>query len=209
MNSAMNTNSRSIESKNELRILAANMRNEIVSPVDIQAGARIIQHILSMPECSGPTSEGAVIGLYYPIRMEVNLISQIGLLRARGFRVALPRVNGDEIVFSIVQEGDALTNGVFGIREPQQKAPQTPIEELRAVCVPGLAFGLDGARLGYGKGFYDRSLRTLSEERRPVLLGIGYDFQKMDAIPQEAHDEIMDYIVTPSGAVKCSPYDSV
>ena len=124
------------------------------------------------------------------------------MLREKGIQIALPRVMEGKISFSIIQDEKELVSVAFGIMEPPPQAPHVSIQDLHVLCVPGLAFDLSGARIGYGKGFYDRFLRAADEGRRPVLIGVGYDFQVMDVIPQEEHDRRMDYIAAPYGATK-------
>lgn len=190
------------ETKDEIRLRMKNMRSTLCSPEDAIAGEQILRRILSLPEFLACAPGGAVVGLYSPIRMEADLLSSAALLRERGFQIALPRMCGDTLAFSTVKDTENLRPGVFGIREPLPHADTVEITNLYAVCLPGLAYDMTGARLGYGKGYYDHFLQIRAGIHRPILIGTGYDFQLLDFVPQGPLDQRLDYIVTPSRSVK-------
>lgn len=190
------------EEKEKLRLHMKTVRGALCHPADSEAGARIVRRVTDLLESLGPIPESAVVALFYPIRMEADLFSHAGDLRTRGIRIALPRVFGDTLIFSEVGEDTGLAAGVFGIMEPLPGAGVIPVEEIHAICVPGLAFDHRGGRIGYGKGYYDHFLGAAKDGERPVLIGVGYDFQLVDRIPQCPGDIRMDYIVTPSGTRK-------
>lgn len=195
--------------KAHIRLIMKNKRNGLHTPEDVKAGEQILRHILSMPCMKNPLPESAVIGLYSPIRMEADLLSSFGLLRSKGLRAALPRVAGDRLVFGILENAETLRPGVFGIMEPRPEEEPVLLEDFYMICVPGLAFDRSGGRLGYGKGYYDQFLRCPPGGKRPILIGVGYDFQLFDRLPQEPHDQKLDYIVTPSGVVAAEFSDIV
>ncbi len=186
--------------KAELRLRMKNMRSALQPPEDSDAGGRIVRRILALAELLERELplQSPVIGLYSPIRMEVDLISHAGLFREKGLRIALPRICGDTLVFSEVKDNTDLLAGVFGILEPLPDAAPVAREELYIICVPGLAFDAGGGRLGYGRGYYDHYLQHAGGGRAPVLIGVGYDFQLLESIPMEAHDRRLDYVITPS-----------
>lgn len=187
--------------KQEIRLRMKNMRSALLTPQDTIAGEMILRRILNLPEFRKLIPDAAVVGLYSPIRMEVNLLAHAGLLRDKGILVALPRIYGDTLAFSRLNSGTNLKPGVFGIMEPLPDEETVAFQDLYAVCLPGLAFDRKGARLGYGKGYYDRFLTQQGDGRRPILIGVGYDFQLLDTVPQEPHDQRLDYIVTPSDTI--------
>lgn len=92
---------------------------------------------------------------------------------------------------SYIDSLDSLQKGAYGIREPSvvKTADETDID---VILVPGLAFDKSGARMGFGKGYYDRLLDRSSA----VKIGLCYDFQLLDKIPTMPHDIPMDYIIT-------------
>ena len=187
--------------KAKIRLRMADMRSTLSAAEAKAAGLQIVQRILALPELlvSGP--ETAVIGLYSPIRSEADLLSHAAILRARELLAALPRVCGGSLVFGMAVNGENLCPGVFGIMEPLPDAKEVACQDFYAICVPGLAFDRTGARLGYGKGYYDRFLQPVPGVRRPVLIGVGYDFQLLESIPQDGYDQRLDYIITPSETV--------
>lgn len=187
--------------KAQIRLRMMKMRGDLPAREAKIAGGQIMQRILALPELACPVPEPAVIGLYSPIRTEVDLLSHAALLRGRGLLTALPRIYGDMLVFGVVTDGKNLRPGVFGIMEPLPEADEVLCRDFYAICIPGLAFDRTGARLGYGKGYYDRFLQLAPGVRRPFLIGVGYDFQLIDAIPQDRHDQKLDYIITPSETV--------
>ncbi|HTV39073.1 MAG TPA: 5-formyltetrahydrofolate cyclo-ligase [Candidatus Sulfotelmatobacter sp.] len=91
-----------------------------------------------------------------------------------------------------------ILSGKFGIREPAETCVAIPPNDLDLVLVPGVAFGLDGHRLGRGKGYYDRLLQNFTGTK----LGIAFDEQVVDAVPSEQNDVRMDAILTPTRCVK-------
>lgn len=97
-----------------------------------------------------------------------------------------------------------LKKGAFGIMEPKLKKPVNE-ESIDAVIVPGVAFDLQGHRLGYGLGFYDKLLRRLANKKKKKIwkIGLAYDFQVVEKLPTEGHDQRMDIIVTERRAIRC------
>jgi 5-formyltetrahydrofolate cyclo-ligase len=93
-----------------------------------------------------------------------------------------------------------IISGKFGIREPAPTCVATPLQDLDLVLVPGVAFEIDGHRLGRGKGFYDRLLENFTGKK----IGIAFDEQIVDAVPAGKNDVKMDLIVTPTRLVKSS-----
>jgi len=188
--------------KASIRLRMISMRSMVRAPEDTIAGEQILRRIMDLPEFRDSIPVAAVIGLFCPIRMEVDLLSHAGLVRQGGIQTALPRMCGDTLAFSMVQDVQSLRPGAFGIMEPQPETPEVERQDLYAICLPGLAFDRTGSRLGYGKGYYDHYLKSPVGGVRPILIGVGYDFQLLDSVPQEVHDQRLDYIVTPSQTVK-------
>ena len=92
--------------------------------------------------------------------------------------------------------------GVWGIAEPK---PDKPALEPDILLVPLLAFDAAGWRLGYGGGYYDRTLRGLRARKPVVAVGIAFDEQQVDAVPHLDYDERLDWVLTPSGAIRSEP----
>jgi 5-formyltetrahydrofolate cyclo-ligase len=94
-----------------------------------------------------------------------------------------------------------MGSATWGIAEP---LPSRPVIEPDIVLVPVLAFDAQGYRLGYGGGFYDRSLASLRSKKPIVAVGIAYDELKVDAVPHLDYDQRVDWVLTPSGPLRCS-----
>jgi len=91
-----------------------------------------------------------------------------------------------------------IAPGRFGVSEPQTGCAEIPLDRFDLVLVPGVAFDLNGNRLGRGRGFYDRILSAASG----VKCGVAYDFQLLETIPTEPHDAQVNFIVTPARCVR-------
>jgi 5-formyltetrahydrofolate cyclo-ligase len=116
-----------------------------------------------------------------------------------------PRIVDDRLHFHAVREPGQLVPDNRGIDTPPADLPESAIETLDLILVPGLGFGRDGSRLGRGKGFYDRALATA---RAGVpLVAIAFDEQIVDAVPTGSHDLPVTHLLTPTGlrAVPCRP----
>jgi 5-formyltetrahydrofolate cyclo-ligase len=139
---------------------------------------------------------GAVVGGYFPIRDEADPRALMSALAARGHPLALPAITpGQPLVFRAWKMGDAMHANAqaFNIPEPLDTAPEArPV----VVLVPLLAFDATGHRLGYGGGYYDRTLERFGAVR---AIGVGYAGQEVPAVPREPHDRALDAVVTENG----------
>ena len=118
---------------------------------------------------------------------------------ASGKLLCYPRVEAGSLVFRQVSGECELVCGSFGIPEPGDVFPAHDPGALDLIVIPGVAFDLRGHRIGYGKGFYDRTVHSLEGSGR--LVGLCYDFQLVDAVAGEPHDVLMDLIITESRLV--------
>lgn len=140
--------------------------------------------------------QAAVIALYAPIQQEIDTAELFDAAVAAGKQVLYPLVRNGQLQFRQVTELRQLADGAYGIPEPSLSDRDVPLEQADLIVVPGVAFDLQGHRIGFGKGYYDRCLRRLSG--RAALVGLCHDFQLLDCIPVEAHDINMQYVVTES-----------
>ncbi len=164
------------------------------------AGVRAANHYLA----AVPTPAGAVVSGYWAIRDEIDAMPLLARLVGAGFVCCLPAVagKGERLRFRVWTPGAALSRGPFRIPEPPESAaPAEPTHLL----VPLLAYDRDGYRLGYGGGYYDRSLRALRAKRRIVAVGMAYTEQLVPDLPRAPHDEPLDWIVTERGAMPIPP----
>jgi 5-formyltetrahydrofolate cyclo-ligase len=151
----------------------------------------------------GALENGSVISAFAPMANELRLWPLLRRLAGEGHALALPVVQGKgrALLFRAWRPGDAMAKGVWGIAEPMaDKASLEP----DVVIAPLLAFDACGWRLGYGGGFYDRTLHELRRRKAPIAVGVAYDQQAVDAVPHLDYDERLEWVLTPSGAIKCT-----
>ncbi|MEK9760301.1 MAG: 5-formyltetrahydrofolate cyclo-ligase, partial [Candidatus Puniceispirillum sp.] len=106
---------------------------------------------------------------------------------------------GQPLQFLDWRPGDRLVDGRFGTKQPVAGAVRV---RPHVVLVPLLAFDLAGGRLGYGGGYYDRSIAALRDDGMPVVaIGVGYDGQRVDKVPVGPYDMPLDAVLTPTGLI--------
>jgi len=132
-----------------------------------------------------------IAGVYSPIQAEPSLYEVFPLLANLGIRLALPAapVKDQALTFSAWAPGDELMKDRYGVLVPLETAPTVKPDVLFIPCV---GYTSDGFRLGYGGGFYDR---TLAEKPKPKTVGIAYRICQCKLEVQE-HDIAMDFIIT-------------
>lgn len=143
-----------------------------------------------------PLDKFEVVAGYWPIRDEMDVKSVIGRLMDAGQPVCLPVVLGDEqpLELRLWQVGAPLYEAGYGTLAPADDAPRT---EPDVILMPLLGFDRRGTRLGYGGGYYDRTLAAL--KKRPRLIGFAFALQELESIPRDSHDVPLDVIVTENG----------
>ena len=143
------------------------------------------------------------IAVYHPIKTELDPAPLTQELRARSHAVGLPVVTGKKrpLTFRTYEEGAALIRGAYGVQEPAETAP---LFEPTIILTPLLAFDSRGGRLGYGGGFYDRTLAEIRARRDILAVGYAYGAQEVDAVPLSRLDQPLDWIVTERGAIRAA-----
>jgi 5,10-methenyltetrahydrofolate synthetase len=144
-----------------------------------------------------PIANFTSLGCYWPFRREYDCIPLMRSVIDAGGQVALPVVikKGQPLEFRPWTPQTKMEAGVWGILHPAQGEPVKPA----ALLIPLVGFDQKGFRLGYGAGFYDRTIATY--ETWPLKIGVGFDFQRMNDIHPHQHDIPMDFIVTEKGVV--------
>jgi 5-formyltetrahydrofolate cyclo-ligase len=150
-------------------------------------------NMLDLLSDKGFVERGRVIAGYWPIGAEADPIPVLQDLLAAGVSVALPCIEGADLTFREMGDVAALVPGSKGTRQP---ASSQPVLRPSALIVPLLAFDLRGARLGYGKGYYDRALRALRATGPVFAVGLAFEAQRFDILPWEEWDEPLDAVVT-------------
>ncbi len=142
-----------------------------------------------------------------PIGEEIALGPLMLRLHAEGATLALPVIEkkAHPLLFRAWAPGDPLALKAWGIREP---LPEAAIVEPDLLLVPLLAVDPHGYRLGYGGGFYDRTLARLRALKPVVAIGVCYGSQRLDAVPRDRYDEPLDGLLTPSGLICFSRHEA-
>ncbi|MBO5706032.1 MAG: 5-formyltetrahydrofolate cyclo-ligase [Bacteroidaceae bacterium] len=131
--------------------------------------------------------------LYHPLPGEVDTTMLLDKAVLMGKRVLLPKVEGDELELRIYTP-DSLQSGAYGIMEPSGEVfPVDSYHEIDLAVIPGVAFDRHGARLGRGKGYYDRLLPLM---RNTYRIGICFPFQLLEHLPSEPHDVLMNEVLS-------------
>jgi|SRR5450631_351841 5-formyltetrahydrofolate cyclo-ligase len=145
------------------------------------------------------TPRGAVIAGYSPIRSEIDPTPLMRKLAAQGAELALPVIAARDspLTFRRWTPGDRLLRGPLGILEPSPDAAEIMPD---LVLVPLAAFDRSGHRIGYGAGYYDRTLAVLRELKPVMAIGVGFAVQEIDILPVLPHDVALDYVLTETRA---------
>ncbi|RNJ77693.1 MAG: 5-formyltetrahydrofolate cyclo-ligase [Nitrosopumilus sp. B06] len=136
------------------------------------------------------------VGAYYSIGSEIKTRDMIQEVLSGGRDMFLPRVTGSSMEFKRIEKFSSLEEGAFGIMEPRDVC-QTE-DTLDVILVPTVGVSLDGTRLGYGHGYYDRYLA----ERKTLTISLTLEKQVIGRIPGSAHDVSMDWIVTEDRTIR-------
>jgi 5-formyltetrahydrofolate cyclo-ligase len=132
------------------------------------------------------------LGVYWPFQAEFDPRALIDWVIAQGFAVALPAVVDKKgpLEYRAWRPGEALIDGVWNIPIPEVRKIVLP----QAVLAPLVGFDRQGYRLGYGGGYFDRTLAALAP--RPLAIGVGFEMSQMETIFPQSFDIPMDVIVT-------------
>ena len=184
--------------KQALRVEAKRRRGAAASQAGPDAAAdAVCARVLA--EIAFPA--GSAVSAYWPMRDELDPRPLMHRLAERGHPIGLPVMagKGRPLVFRAWAPGEALEPGGFGTQVPSSDRPEVRPEVL---LVPMLAFDRAGYRLGYGGGFYDRTLAGLRAEGAALGVGVAYAGQEVDDVPHDGNDQRLDWIVTETEAIR-------
>jgi 5-formyltetrahydrofolate cyclo-ligase len=179
------------ERKAAVRLAARALR----AGLDPALGGRLAEHVLR--DAAPPA--GAVVAGFWPMGSEIDIRPLLFALHARGHALALPVTprRGLPLGFRRWRPGDALAAGPMGSAQPQPEAEALTPDVL---LVPLLAFDAAGRRLGYGGGYYDRTLPLLPGAR---TLGCAFAAQQLDEVPAGEEDARLHAVATEAGIIRC------
>lgn len=190
----MNTGEEKKAVRAEIRRRRLQLEEEFLNEVDKELPEDIFS--LEDDEFRARLKSAKRIALYRATGGEVPCDGLAKALMKKGKICCFPRIEGDDMVFCDCSELDEkfFASGAFGIREPVASLAAVDPEIIDIVVLPAVAYNEEGTRLGQGKGYYDRFYAGI-KGKKPLLLGVCYDFQISSEIPVEEHDITADVII--------------
>ena len=183
------------EEKTALRKEMARRRREAMDGAPDDLAKRLLASFGAVPLPPATVASG-----YLPIRSELDPRPMMAELAAVGWCLALPVViaANSPLLFRAYSFGDSLVRGRFDTEVPGEDKPELVPQLL---LVPLLAFDRSGYRLGYGGGFYDRTLSGLRAQHHVQAVGVAFAAQEIEQVPRDAMDHRLDWIVTEREAI--------
>ena len=184
----------------EYRALKKQLRAEALARRDALDPQWRIEASLGMAEWAQriPVEPGDVVSGFWPMRSEVDVRPLMFAFREQGARLCLPAIlDRTTIVFRELVRGADLVDMGFGTYGP---GPDAEVLQPVLMLVPLAAFDARGHRIGYGAGYYDRAIARLQAGPRPPrLVGIAFDCQQVELVPDQPHDVVIPEMLTESG----------
>jgi 5-formyltetrahydrofolate cyclo-ligase len=182
----------------ELRRALRARRRAVPIPEREAAARRLARHV----ERAGLLQRGRRIGLYLAMPEEIDTAPLLERARARGCHIFVPRITDyrQHRMRFLALDGP-LSRGRYGIPEPGSGVARSA-RSLDVLLMPLVGFDALGNRIGMGKGYYDRALafrRTQRRWRRPLLIGLAFECQRVESLPAKPHDVPLDRLITETG----------
>ena len=151
--------------------------------------------LVEMWQLEKPVQTPTVVSGFWPMAEELDIRPLMIELHNQGCQLCLPVVMAKQqpLVFRAWRPGDPLEQGAFGTLHPQ---PKREVVEPDALLVPLLAADEEGWRLGYGGGFYDRTLERLRSKKSVTAVGVGFNAQLVPEVPRGPNDQRLDWLLT-------------
>ena len=178
------------ERRRELRLELRDRRATLDEGDQAAASMAVMARLAAAPVLR----DASLVSGYRAVRGELDIDAALLLLRERGATITVPRVVGEDLVFTVWDPTVEGVVGAFGIPEPTP-GPAFPLRAHDVVLLPVVAFDGRGNRLGQGGGYYDRALGALGQQR-PLVVGVAHTFQEVESVPTEPWDIRLDAIVT-------------
>ena len=138
-------------------------------------------------------SKEKIIGGYYPVNFEIDILEFLNKLKAKGLQISLPVIKKkNEMDFYSWSTKNLLKLNKYGIPEPEQIKKVFP----DIIFVPLVAFDKRLYRIGYGGGYYDRYIDKISKKKEIFKIGIAHSCQKINKVPTNKYDKKLDIIIT-------------
>jgi 5-formyltetrahydrofolate cyclo-ligase len=186
------------EQKSEARHAATRARKVAHDAVGDISGLRLVAHVFPVVTVPGRS----IVSAFFPYKSEIDTRPLLGHLAGEGWTTALPVVIavGEPLVFRRWLPGQPTVPGRWDIPQPTE---DSRVVDPDVLLVPMLAFDRKGYRLGYGGGFYDRTLETLRLKKKIFAIGVAYAAQEVDMVVRDAHDQPLDFVMTEKEVFAC------
>lgn len=188
------------EEKQKLRRRMRALRLVVDQKDGADAALAIMRHLMASRARLG-IHTGTVVTGYWPISTEVDVRPLLSRLHESDAICGLPVVvaANKPLIFRRWHPEDDLEDGVYGTRHPHSDAPEVSPD---VIIAPLLAVDRDGARLGHGGGYYDRTVAALRRRGRLTVVGVGYAIQLVERVPRSGLDQRVDWVLTDAGLVR-------
>ena len=177
------------------------LRKRILGARDLMSGTErheksrsVMENFWNLPEMK----HWSTLFIYVNFRSELETLELIDRCLSQGIRVAVPLVEASTVsmIPLLIQDPEKdLVSGYYGIPEPDpQKSLRVAVREIDAAVIPGSVFDIQGGRLGYGGGYYDRFL--VNDAPQAKRIGLAFEMQVVEKVPVEPHDQPLDILIT-------------
>ena len=142
-----------------------------------------------------PVPKGAIVSGFMPMRTEINPLPLMRRLASDGAQLALPviQARGKPLLMRVWSFGAPLEARQWGIKEPLDDAP---VVDPDILLVPLACFDRSGHRIGYGAGYFDKTIRALRAKKTVTAVGLAFAAQEIDRVPATDFDERLDLVLT-------------
>src|SRR5215470_1639609 len=186
-----------LSDKAHLRSTTLQRRDEMPAAARATAG-----EVIALRPLPVAVPAGTVVSGFSAIRSEINPMPLLRRFAAAGARLALPTIvkRGEPLRFRLFTFGQELERAQWGIREPKPDAPEVDPDVL---IMPLAAFDRRGNRVGYGAGYYDRTLHALRGKKPITAIGLAFALQEVPDVPALPHDARLDLVLTEREVIDC------
>jgi 5-formyltetrahydrofolate cyclo-ligase len=186
--------------KSALRKEAATVRKSVHDTTSEYAKLRLCEMKFPL----SPSAECNIVSAFYPYQSEIDARPLLAKLAGDGWTPCLPIVvaRDQPLIFRRWYPGQRTVPGKWNIPQPDD---DQPLLEPDVLLIPMLAFDRDGYRLGYGGGFYDRTLATLRARKPITAIGVAYAAQEVPHVPRGPLDQPIDFIMTEMEVISIPP----
>lgn len=182
--------------KRALRAELRERRRNLTASEREKATASFTERLIDLTNRLGATS----ISAYLPSTDEPNIRGYINWANEHGLRVLLPISRDDGLLDWVVSDGESEEEGPFGWPEPVgELLGPIAINDVDLIIVPAASVDRTGMRMGWGRGYIDRTLGSM--ERCPPVYAVIFDNEFVESVPTELHDKPVNGVVTPGGVV--------